>query len=110
MDCIVNVEEGQVCEEVTFLYRLTAGSSPRSYGLNVAKLARLPVEVLQLAQQRSAEFEEKMRGKNILERDPAIMRQFFERLCSIVSADMSTNELKWVAAELWRRYRHVMSA
>ena len=26
-------------EEVTFLYRLTAGSCPKSYGVNVARLA-----------------------------------------------------------------------
>lgn len=49
-------------EEVTFLYRLCNGSSPRSYGINVARLARLPLEVLQLARQQSLRFEEQMKA------------------------------------------------
>ena len=48
-------------EEVTFLYRLCGGSSPRSYGINVARLARLPSEVIALAMKQSKEFEERMR-------------------------------------------------
>ena len=36
-------------EEVAFLYHLGEGSSPKSYGINVARLARLPPEVIQLA-------------------------------------------------------------
>lgn len=43
-------------EEVTFLYRLCAGSSPKSYGINVARLAGLPVEVIQMALSESARF------------------------------------------------------
>ena len=30
---------GDVVEEVTFLYRLTPGACPKSYGVNVARLA-----------------------------------------------------------------------
>ncbi|GJV27810.1 DNA mismatch repair protein MSH6 [Tanacetum coccineum] len=36
-------------EEVTFLYKLTLGACPKSYGVNVARLAGLPDNVLQKA-------------------------------------------------------------
>ncbi|KAF5741530.1 DNA mismatch repair protein MSH6 [Tripterygium wilfordii] len=44
-------------EEVTFLYRLTPGACPKSYGVNVARLAGLPDSVLQKAADKSREFE-----------------------------------------------------
>ncbi|WJX79846.1 DNA mismatch repair protein msh6 [Trifolium repens] len=44
-------------DEVTFLYRLTAGACPKSYGVNVARLAGLPTSVLQKAAAKSREFE-----------------------------------------------------
>jgi DNA mismatch repair protein MSH6 len=33
-------------DTITFLYTLEEGSSPRSFGVNVARLAKLPQEVL----------------------------------------------------------------
>lgn len=44
-------------EEVTFLYRLTPGACPKSYGVNVARLAGLPDGVLLRAAAKSEEFE-----------------------------------------------------
>ncbi|KAL2556591.1 DNA mismatch repair protein MSH6 [Forsythia ovata] len=44
-------------EEVTFLYRLTRGACPKSYGVNVARLAGLPDAVLHKATAKSQEFE-----------------------------------------------------
>ncbi|KAK1281168.1 DNA mismatch repair protein MSH6 [Acorus gramineus] len=44
-------------EEVTFLYRLTPGACPKSYGVNVARLAGIPQTVLQKAAAKSTEFE-----------------------------------------------------
>jgi len=41
MACQVGKGIGGV-EEVTFLYRLTPGSCPKSYGVNVARLAGIP--------------------------------------------------------------------
>ncbi|CAK9183092.1 unnamed protein product [Ilex paraguariensis] len=62
MACQVGKGIGSV-EEVTFLYRLTLGACPKSYGVNVARLAGLPDTVLQKAAAKSREFEE-MYGKN----------------------------------------------
>ena len=42
---------------VTFLYKFAAGACPKSYGLNVARLARLPESILLRAAEKSAEFE-----------------------------------------------------
>jgi len=47
---------------ITFLYTLGPGSCPKSFGINVAKLAGLPEEVLANAKRVSAEFEEEMNG------------------------------------------------
>jgi DNA mismatch repair protein MSH6 len=43
--------------QVTFLYRFAPGGCPKSYGMNVARLAKLPSAVIQRANKRSAEFE-----------------------------------------------------
>ena len=56
-------EEGD--EEITFLYEVGEGVAHRSYGLNVARLANLPAPLLELAKQKSAELEEKIRRKRL---------------------------------------------
>jgi DNA mismatch repair ATPase MutS len=42
---------------VTFLYRLVPGACPKSYGVNVARLAGLPAHVLAVAAAKAAELE-----------------------------------------------------
>ncbi|KAM4707157.1 DNA mismatch repair protein Msh3 [Discoglossus pictus] len=44
-------------EYITFLYQITRGIAARSYGLNVAKLADIPDEVLRNAAHKSKELE-----------------------------------------------------
>nr|XP_043621145.1 DNA mismatch repair protein MSH6 isoform X2 [Erigeron canadensis] len=56
-------------EEVTFLYKLTLGACPKSYGVNVARLAGLPDAVLQKAAIKSEEFE-MMYGKKMNQSKP----------------------------------------
>ncbi|XP_073149982.1 DNA mismatch repair protein MSH6 isoform X2 [Henckelia pumila] len=51
-------------EEVIFLYKLRNGTCPRSYGVNVARLAGLPDEVLQRAAKMSMKLEEGSHGKS----------------------------------------------
>ncbi|KAL1816545.1 hypothetical protein ACET3Z_019119 [Daucus carota] len=51
------VGEVQGLEEVTFLYKLTLGACPKSYGVNVARIAGLPVTVLKRAVTKSQDFE-----------------------------------------------------
>ncbi|XP_071587443.1 DNA mismatch repair protein Msh3 isoform X1 [Heliangelus exortis] len=66
MAFLVNEEESpeqKGCEDeenpsfITFLYQITKGVSARSYGLNVAKLADIPEEILKKAAYKSKELE-----------------------------------------------------
>lgn len=71
MQCIVDETtetEGGDNENksITFLYTLGPGTCPKSFGVNVARLARLPEEVLLQAKQVSAEFEEEVTGAGSL--------------------------------------------
>ena len=139
MDCLVrsakpmSSNEAEM-EEVTFLYRLCDGSSQRSYGLNVARLAQLPDEVLALARQHSMQFEAKIKAESggaayALDSDPANssstssscsvdeyvsaramwwreqMKAFFEKLVSVANSGILPHELVYVATELWRRFK-----
>ncbi|KAM7277513.1 hypothetical protein ACFE04_019379 [Oxalis oulophora] len=63
MACQVGKGEEGV-EEVTFLYRMTAGACPKSYGVNVARLAGIPDFILKKAAAKSREFEATY-GKNM---------------------------------------------
>ena len=52
-------EEGATSEEtITFLYKLSSGACPKSYGFNAAKLAGIPSDIITTARQKSREFEE----------------------------------------------------
>lgn len=64
MACVVEEEHGGggggdsgAPARVTFLYRFQDGACPKSYGLNVARLATLPPALLARAKEVSEEFE-----------------------------------------------------
>jgi DNA mismatch repair protein MSH6 len=58
MACAVTpAEEAGGVDQVTFLYRLTEGACPKSYGVNVARLAGLPEGVVRRASAASAQAE-----------------------------------------------------
>lgn len=112
---------GAGAEEVTFLYHLGAGSSPRSYGINVARLAALPAEVIELATRQSAEFEATLAAAGSVDvgvvagaaahqqtslaataaRDALL--PYFSRLVSLAGSGLPQHELAEAARELWRR-------
>lgn len=52
-------------EEITFLYEVAEGVAHRSYGLNVARLARIPRNVLEVAARKSRELEEEIRMRRL---------------------------------------------
>ncbi|KAL7927657.1 muts domain V domain-containing protein [Trichoderma austrokoningii] len=52
-------------EEITFLYEVGEGIAHRSYGLNVARLARIPKKVLDVAAEKSKELEDEMRRRRL---------------------------------------------
>lgn len=115
MDCIVQARDDSTMnndpDTVTFLYKLCTGSSPRSYGINVAKLAKLPDTVVQIAMKHSRDFEMRLRGEvsqEVAFRDFYV--KYFERLVSIVNgidAAFPEAEFVYFVQELWRRFKHV---
>lgn len=71
MECFVEDEpnENESCDDaqnknidpdITFLYTLGEGSCPRSFGINVARLAGLPHDVLKKAKEVSSSFEDSL--------------------------------------------------
>jgi DNA mismatch repair protein MSH3 len=52
-------------EEITFLYEVGEGVAHRSYGLNVARLARIPRRVIEVAATKSSELEKDMRIRRL---------------------------------------------
>jgi DNA mismatch repair protein MSH3 len=58
-------ESGEDDDDITFLYEVGEGVAHRSYGLNVARLAKLPSSVLDLARTKSAELEESIKRKRL---------------------------------------------
>jgi DNA mismatch repair protein MSH3 len=53
-------------EEITFLYEIGEGVAHRSYGLNVARLARVPKAVLDTASLKSRELEMEVKQKKLI--------------------------------------------
>ena len=56
----MSFEERDGGKEVVFLYEVAEGTSHRSYGLNVARLAKVPEKVIETAEVKSRELEESM--------------------------------------------------
>ncbi|KAI0404827.1 muts domain V-domain-containing protein [Xylaria palmicola] len=54
-----------VDEEITFLYEVGDGVAHRSYGLNVARLARIPRRVLDVAAKKSQELEDEIKQRRL---------------------------------------------
>jgi len=66
MECIVEDDDGDDSEKkhnITFLYTLGNGPCPKSFGVNVARLAGLPDDVLEKAKAVSSLFEAEMNGE-----------------------------------------------
>jgi DNA mismatch repair ATPase MutS len=133
MDCFVKQQDqNEADEEVTFLYKLCNGASPKSYGINVARLAGLPASLIELAISQSRQFEEKTNqkrfrhshalegdfqqevelrdeltvGSSFAAMDSHVNKIFsiFERLISISNSQLSSEELCFVVSEIWRRF------
>lgn len=63
MECLVEHKSSDSQSDdcnITFLYTLGSGACPKSFGINVARLAGLPDDVLVKAKRISSEFEHEM--------------------------------------------------
>lgn len=75
----------ELCAQVTFLYQLARGACPRSYGVNVARLAGLPENVLQRATDFSSSMEARRLGRTSRS-STASSQQILRRLGDLVQA------------------------
>mmetsp|Transcript_1989 Transcript_1989/g.2968 ORF Transcript_1989/g.2968 Transcript_1989/m.2968 type:complete len:115 (-) Transcript_1989:92-436(-) len=110
MECFVeeedNVEsdsnEQEETEEnernLTSLYTLGEGSCPKSFGINVARLAGLPDEVLSKAKDVSSSFEASMSNASAVVSSNAELLSLQNRVqTAMKKGDLSTVE------ELWKK-------
>eukprot|EP01138_Halocafeteria_seosinensis_P012515 gb/GECG01012788.1/.p1 GENE.gb/GECG01012788.1/~~gb/GECG01012788.1/.p1 ORF type:complete len:1600 (+),score=274.54 gb/GECG01012788.1/:1-4800(+) len=106
MDCMV--EDGKdTASSVTFLYRLKHGACPKSYGLNVARLARLPEEVIQRAKEKSEEFEKSLETVMELEKRPRVGEKRQCEQDSSPTQARSTSVSPYGASQLLERFLSV---
>jgi DNA mismatch repair protein MutS len=56
----MRVEVSEIDDQITFLHKVTPGSTDRSYGIHVAELAGLPPEVVTRSKQILGSFEDKI--------------------------------------------------
>jgi DNA mismatch repair protein MSH6 len=108
MECIVGVSKDQDSNSyssndkdhsITFLYTLGEGSCPKSFGINVARLAGLPEEVLTTATKKSSAFELEINGLN--PSDNSIIDDQDSLLYQLKSAVL--NEDAEAAEKLWKQ-------
>ncbi len=64
MKCHVDSDSESGDQRITFLYQLVEGACPKSFGINVARLADLPPAVLEIAQKKSNTFAMEMERGN----------------------------------------------
>lgn len=65
--CMVENENEDVRQEcVTFLYKLSKGSCPKSYGFNAARLAGLPENIVTRAHQVASDLERIAKYRQII--------------------------------------------
>ncbi|TYZ58124.1 hypothetical protein PybrP1_011678 [[Pythium] brassicae (nom. inval.)] len=100
MGCIVDPTNDR---KVTFLYKLEDGMCPKSYGINVAMLAKLPDEVIELAARKSEQFELSLQQKSSAhDAEAAELVRKVQQLLGQSSAD--------AAAELMALWRQLQTA
>jgi len=105
MECIVEDDNDESDSErknnITFLYTLGDGPCPKSFGVNVARLAGLPDDVLQRAKRVSSLFEAEMNGEAASNQHkiiPSTAETTVDEISKLLSGNVSSvNALK----QLW---------
>ncbi|OWZ24860.1 DNA mismatch repair protein [Phytophthora megakarya] len=98
MGCIVDPENDR---KVTFLYKLEDGMCPKSYGINVAMLAKLPQEVIECATAKSAQFERSLQANSHAELESLRIMQKVQE--ALAEGEAGIDKLK----QLWAQARAI---
>ncbi len=99
MDCVAIKQDNpdkQNGNQVAFLYKLVPGPSDKSYGLNVAKLAGVPDDVIQMAHIKSTQFEQSFIKQQI---NSSIVRLIKDIQTAVKNNDQAKLQLLQSAAE-----------
>lgn len=81
---VENDNEDEVTEQnVTFLYKLSQGACPKSYGFNAARLAGIPAQITKRAQEIAINLENEVN-----------LRHAFTTLCKINDGSSMKSLLK----------------
>eukprot|EP00744_Colponema_vietnamica_P022287 GILI01031999.1.p1 GENE.GILI01031999.1~~GILI01031999.1.p1 ORF type:complete len:855 (+),score=230.63 GILI01031999.1:192-2567(+) len=105
MACQVDEE----AQRVTFLYKFKKGSCPKSYGMNVARLAGLPESVVKKASQMSQQFEDRLQnahGRPGLKNNAewmALVHDIVTFVESLKGTKMPEAEKRSAVESLWNR-------
>ncbi|KAG7400277.1 DNA mismatch repair protein msh6 [Phytophthora boehmeriae] len=99
MGCIVDPENDR---KVTFLYKLEDGMCPKSYGINVAMLAKLPDEVVECAAKKSEQFERSLQANSHTELENLRLAQKVEE--ALAEGEAGMGKLK----QLWEEARNAI--
>ncbi|KAH7479091.1 DNA mismatch repair protein Msh6 [Phytophthora ramorum] len=101
MGCIVDQENER---KVTFLYKLEDGMCPKSYGINVAMLAKLPDEVIECAAKKSEQFERSLQANSHTELETVRLAQKVKE--ALAEGEAGVGKLK----QLWEEARSAIRA
>lgn len=86
-----NEDEEEVSEEnVTFLYKLTEGACPKSYGFNAARLAGIPAHVTKRAQNIATKLETEVNLRHAFTtlcrvKDKSSIKPLFEKTLTLLA-------------------------
>lgn len=86
-------EQSDNNHSITFLYTLGPGTCPKSFGINVARLASLPSEVLDNAKRVSQEFEQELTASALSRAQEASEKKHV--VAAIQNTDWDTVERLW---------------
>jgi len=92
-----------IASQVCFLYKLTPGACPKSYGHNVARLAGLPASVVANASAKARAMEEAVcnRMPNHLGESDSSLEIVAEAIVTAVSAGLPEK-----VREVWKKLSH----
>ena len=97
-------------QKITFLYLLKDGASPKSYGINVAHLAKIPNEVIQSASQITNKFELSLLKRSILAETKSLSLAMNTDGGATVDGVVSAkDESNACLLNLWKRAKEVLS-
>ncbi|TMW60695.1 hypothetical protein Poli38472_000737 [Pythium oligandrum] len=96
MGCLVDPNNER---KVTFLYKLEEGMCPKSYGINVAMLAKLPDEVIDVAAKKSEQFEKSLQANSHVELEALRITRSVEECLASEAVDVKRLRDLWEEAQ-----------